>query len=98
MSKGSRRRLPLDGEAAETIALQGLAFLASDPGRLAHFLSLTGLALEDVRGRAAAPEVLTAVLSHLTADESLLLTFAAEAHVAPDAIAPALTLLQEQAE
>jgi Protein of unknown function (DUF3572) len=94
MSKGWQKRPKLDREGAETIAVQALGFLAGEPQRFVRFLTLTGLTIEDVRARAGTADLLAAVLSHLTSDESLLLTFTAETHVAPDAIAPALALLQ----
>jgi Protein of unknown function (DUF3572) len=85
----------LDREMAETIAAQGLAFLAADAERLARFLALTGLQPADLAARVGAGEVLSAVLSYLAADESLLLTFAANSHVAPETIGPALALLDD---
>ncbi len=80
--------------AAEDIAVQALAFLAAEPARLSHFLTLTGLAPGDIRAQAQAPRFLASVLEHLANDESLLLTFAANTSVAPETIAPALALLQ----
>lgn len=85
-------------EEAESIAAQGLAFLAEEPARFVRFLSLTGLTPEGIRARIGTPEVLAAVLEHLSADESLLLTFAATASVAPETIAPALAVLQGNGE
>ena len=46
--KTRKEKLTLD--AAETIALQGLTFLAGDPKRLVRFLSLTGLTPQDLKG------------------------------------------------
>jgi Protein of unknown function (DUF3572) len=80
--------------AAEDVAVQGLAFLAAEPARLSHFLTLTGLEPGDIRAQAQAPWFLASVLEHLANDESLLLTFAANTSVAPETIAPALALLQ----
>jgi Protein of unknown function (DUF3572) len=94
MFKAAKRQAPLDRDAAETLAARGLAFLAEDQGRFARFLALTGCSLEDVRRRAQAPELLAAVLEHLTGDESLLLVFCADNHVAPETIASALWSLQ----
>ncbi len=91
MSKG--RRL-IDREVAETIGAQALGFLAGEPQRFARFLALTGVDLDEVRANAGSPELLAAVLAHLTRDELLLLTFAAETHIAPEDIAPALAILQ----
>ena len=81
-------------EAAENIAAQGLGFLAEDPARLSHFLTLTGLRPDEVRAQAETPGFLTAVLEHIVNDESLLLVFASNASIAPEMIAPALTLLR----
>jgi hypothetical protein len=63
--------------AAETLALKGLAFLALDPNRLLRFLAATGLDLDDLRARAADPELLAAVLDFLLAEDALLLEFSA---------------------
>jgi Protein of unknown function (DUF3572) len=91
MSKDRRR---IDREAAEAIAAQALGFLAAEPQRFGRFLALTGVDLDELRANAGAPELLAAVLAHLAGDESLLLAFAAEAHVTPESIAPALAILQ----
>jgi uncharacterized protein DUF3572 len=93
----SKNRRALDREDAETIAAQALGFLAGEPQRFARFLALTGVELEDIRASAGSPEILSAVLAHVTSDESLLLAFCAEAHVAPESIAPALAILQGHA-
>jgi hypothetical protein len=92
MSRASRS---INRESAESIAAQGLAFLAAEPARLARFLELTGLAADQVRARAEAPEFLAAVLEHIIGDESLLLVFAGNASIPPESIAPALALLQQ---
>jgi hypothetical protein len=83
-------------EAAQTLALEALAFLAEEPTRLAHFLALTGLALADLRQRAGSGELGSAVLEHLAADESLLLTFAQSRAIAPQSILLSLALLQAE--
>ncbi|MFZ0850086.1 MAG: DUF3572 family protein [Hyphomicrobiaceae bacterium] len=93
MLKSTESPRRIDRETAETIAAQGLAFLAADAERLARFLALTGLQPADLAARVGTGEVLSAVLSYLAADESLLLTFAANSHVAPETIGPALALL-----
>ena len=88
-----RRAPPLDSEAAATIALAGLRFLAEDTDRLGRFLLATGIGPAELRSRAGDPALLGAVLDHLLADESLLLVFAAETGLAPESIAPAQALL-----
>ena len=94
MSRLGKTQAPATLEAAEAIALQGLAFLAEDPGRLQRFVAVTGLEPGELRARADTPELLSAVLEHLAGDESLLLVFAASRGIAPETIAPAIALLQ----
>ena len=69
--------------AAEALAVQALAHVASDEDMLGRFLALTGIGPEDLRERAAAPELLAAVLDFLLADEPLLLRFCEAADVKP---------------
>src|SRR5262245_6300138 len=78
---------------AESVALQGLAFLAAEPERLVRFLALTGIAAGDLRAAASRTETLAAVIEHLLGDESLLLTFTAAARIDPATIAPAHAVL-----
>ncbi len=70
-------------EAAETLAIQALAFIAEDPDRLAAFLGATGLTPDGVRGSAQQPHFLAGVLEHMLADESLLVAFADSAGINP---------------
>jgi hypothetical protein len=90
-----RTHQALNLEAAEGIAVQGLAFLAEEPARLSRFLAVTGLAPDQIREQVKAPQFLAAVLEHLAGDESLLLVFAANTMIAPETITPALALLQQ---
>jgi len=60
---------------AEALAMRVLAYLASEPEHLSHFLTTTGMGPSNLRGRAADPDVLAAVLDYLLGDESLLLAF-----------------------
>ena len=55
MRTRSGGREAVDRETAETIAVQGLAFLAEDRGRLERFLQSTGLEPSDLRTRAGSP-------------------------------------------
>lgn len=80
--------------AAEEIGARALAFLAGEPARLARFLALTGLEPGDIRKQIDAPELLSAVLDHLARDEPLLLVFAAGAHLPPEDVGRALSVLQ----
>ncbi len=83
-SRSSRSR-----EAAETLAIQALAFLAEEPDRLAGFLGATGLTPDRIRESARQPDFLIGVLEHMLADESLLVAFADSAGVNPADIARA---------
>ena len=87
MRTPSGSRNDMDRETAETIAAQGLAFLAE-----------TGLEPADRRARAGAPDMLLAVLEHLSGDESLLLVFAQARKIAPESIGHAVALLQGTAQ
>ena len=90
MSKG------MNLEAAETLALQALTFLLSEPQRLSRFLSLTGMASQELRAAATSPELQAATLEYLLSDESLLLTFCHEAGADPATIAPIHEFLAKQ--
>jgi hypothetical protein len=70
-------------EDAEVIALKALAFIAGDGDRLGRFLALSGAGPGDIRRAAGDPRFLAGVLNHLLQDESLLLTFTAEADLDP---------------
>jgi hypothetical protein len=56
-------------DGAETLAIQGLAFLAADMERLELFLSLTGLDPRNLRAAAAEPRFLAGVLEHISGNE-----------------------------
>jgi hypothetical protein len=77
------------GQEPEVVGLAALGFLASEPERLVRFLDLSGITLEDLRGRAGEPELLGAVLDHLLADESLLFVFAEAEEMHPAEVAAA---------
>jgi hypothetical protein len=87
------KRNNLTPEAADAIAFKALAFLAEDSQRLGRFLSLTGLALDELRQHADETDTKCAVLDHLLQDESLLLVFAAHAGLRAEQIGAALRLI-----
>jgi len=80
-------------EAAETLAIQALSYLAQDPEQLSRFLALSGIDPGAIRAAAAQPEFLAGVLAYLAQDEALLVRFAAEAGVPPGAVERARALL-----
>lgn len=72
-------------EAAETLALQALAWLAGNDELLPVFLGATGAGLDDLRGRAADPDFLASVLDFIAMDDAWLVGFCAQAEVPPEA-------------
>ena len=85
-------------EAGRSLAVSGLAFIAADSDRLSRFLSLTGLGPDNLRTAAADPAFLGSVLDYLIADEALLVAFAADASVKPEAVARAHFVLRGPSE
>ncbi|HEY1783743.1 MAG TPA: DUF3572 domain-containing protein [Roseiarcus sp.] len=85
-------------EAGRSLAVSGLAFIAADSDRLGRFLDLTGLGPHNLRTAAADPAFLDSVLDYLVADEALLVAFAADAGVKPEAVARAHAALRGPSE
>jgi hypothetical protein len=76
-------------KTAEMLAIQGLAFIAADPERLARFLDLSGISADEIRTSARERGFLAGVLEHILGDESLLIAFAADAGIDPGEVARA---------
>jgi Protein of unknown function (DUF3572) len=74
-------------DSARSLAIRALAFIAADSERLSRFLKLTGLGPDNLRTAAADPAFLGSVLEYLIADEQLLIGFAADAGLEPEAVA-----------
>ena len=89
MNKASER----SREAAESLAIQALNFLATEPARLSRFLAVSGLEAQSIRAAASESGFLAGVLLYLGEDERLLLAFAAEAGVTPTEVDRARRLL-----
>jgi hypothetical protein len=83
----------LTREAAETLAVQALAFIAEEPRALSRFLGATGLAAEQIRAAARQPRFLAGVLEHMLTDEPLLVAFAESAGIDPGEVVRAARLL-----
>lgn len=90
------RRHAMTAEEAEAIALAGLAVLADQPERIGRFLSVSGVAPGDIRTLAATSAFQAAVLTHIRADESLLLVFAAQLDIDPATVGDAEAKLSGQ--
>lgn len=87
------KKVPMSVDTASELAIGALTFLAEDPARLSRFLSLSGMAPEELSRTAGEPATLAAVLEYLLGDESLLLVFAANAGVPPESLTTARDLL-----
>ena len=79
--------------AAEEVAIAALGFIAAEAERLGRFLAVTGIGPESIRDAAREPRFLAGVLDHIAGDERLLLAFAAEHEIDPDALMRARDLL-----
>ncbi len=73
----------LTRERAETIALNGLAFLAGREDDIERFLRNTGIDAAELRLRATDPDVLRAVLEYILAGDATTTGFCEEQSLAP---------------
>ena len=80
-------------EAAETLAIQALTFIAADPERLGRFLGLTGIGPAQIRAAAREPGFLAGVLDYLSGDERLLTEFARQTDHDPITVSQARHVL-----
>lgn len=70
-------------QAAETLALEALAFLGSAETWLSRFVEESGIDPQTLRARAGDPVILAAVLDFLLAEDERLLAFCAAQEIAP---------------
>ncbi|WP_319529034.1 DUF3572 domain-containing protein [uncultured Cohaesibacter sp.] len=84
----ANRSLP-SFEEAESLAIKALGFLSSDAELMGRFLALSGLDPSDLRQVAAEPSFLAAILDFLLADDALVLAFASNNAIAPEAVVTA---------
>jgi hypothetical protein len=70
-------------QAAETLAVAALSFLASEPDHLGQFLAASGLGPDDIRNASRDQSFLSGVLDHLSGHEPLLIAFAQHAGIDP---------------
>ena len=76
-------------DAAETLALKALAWLAVNDELLPVFLGATGASLADLAARAGEAQFLGSVLDFVLQDDACVLGFAAAAGERPEALADA---------
>lgn len=67
--------MSVSSDAAETLALQALAWIAAQDDLLSVFLGSSGISEVDLRASAGSPEVLAAVLDFLLMDDAWVTGF-----------------------
>jgi hypothetical protein len=82
------------GEAAETLAIAALAYLASEPESLGGFLAATGIGPDQIRTAARDRSFLSGVLDYFCSDERLLVAFAQSQDIDPAEIERARAALE----
>ena len=82
-------------DAAQAMALNALTFLAAESENLDRLMTQSGLDIATLRARAGEPELLSAVLDFLLANEDLLLGFCEEVSADPKAVHMARHVLDE---
>ena len=75
----------MDGQAAETLALEALAYLASDERRLGALLAQAGWTLPELRAGVSDPLVLAGILDFVLGDERLVVGFCEASGCSPEA-------------
>lgn len=82
-SDGFRLSTSHQRDAAETLALQALAWLAASDDDLIRFVEASGVGAEELRARAGEADMLRAVLDFLLVEDARLLSFCAALDVEP---------------
>lgn len=80
-------------EAAESVGIQALTFVAGDAARLGAFLAESGIGPDTLRGSVSDPGFLGGVLDFVLRDDATVKAFAASSLLHPAAIAAARQLL-----
>lgn len=78
---------------AESLAIEGLGFIAADPELLPRFLALTGIEAPSIRRAARELGFLAGVLDFIISHEPTLIRFAKAAGTTPDRVAAAMRTL-----
>lgn len=77
-------------QAATSVAISGLQFIAGDEEQISRFVALTGISPEEMRAAADTKEFMIAVLEFFMGDEPTLLAFTASAGIDPHDVQKAL--------
>lgn len=86
-----------DIDAAQVLALQALAYFASEPATFMRFAEATGLGRDEVAANAASVETQAAVLDYLMRGEHDLMAFCDHARKTPQEVFWALHALDPHA-
>lgn len=86
------------GKDAETIGVEALGFLASEPELLQRFLDVTGMEAGQLREAAAKPSFFVGLLDFILAHEPTVLDFAAASGLDPMEIGMARGVLQDDCD
>jgi hypothetical protein len=84
-----KKLAPNPREAAESVAIAALGYIAGEPEQLGRFLAITGIGPDQIRQAAREPHFLAGVLAHVMGDERLLMAFAAQSGIEPATVAKA---------
>ena len=79
----------IETKAAETIALEALAFVAADETEIGRFLRFSGLTPARLRAEAGEPDTLRAVMEYVLGHETTARNFAEEYGYRPEQLARA---------
>lgn len=74
----------MTSDEAELLAIRALGHIAADDDLLGDFMALSGLSPEELRQRAAEPEMLGGILDFMLADEARLLAFCEAEELRPE--------------
>jgi len=80
-------------DAAQTIALQALGWIAANDDLFPAFLTATGASLTELRTRAADPQFLAAVLDFLLQEDAWVLDFCGQNGLPPASLQAARAAL-----
>lgn len=93
MLKGTPQDRNAAREQAEALAVEALAFIASDQQLLPRFLAITGIEAQDIRRAATTPGFMAGVLQFIAAHEPTLLQFAEASGRDPASVTRAISAL-----
>lgn len=80
-------------EAAQSLAIDALAYLSNTPDLMQRFLALTGIEASQIRDAAREPHFFAGVLKFFTAHEPTLMAFCEATDTPPQSIQAAVAAL-----